>query len=53
MAICCMTRNSNWGSITTEGWSEEGGERDVQVGGDMGKPMVDSCLYLVGTNAIL
>ena len=26
-----------------EGWDGEGGERDVQVGGDMGKPMIDSC----------
>ena len=26
-----------------EGWDGEGGGRDVQVGGDMGKPMADSC----------
>ena len=25
-----------------EGWNGEGGERDIQVGGDMGKPMADS-----------
>ena len=31
---------------------EEGG-RDVQVGGDMGKPMADSCWCLVKTNATL
>ena len=26
-----------------EGWDGEGGGRDVQVKGDMGKPMPDSC----------
>ena len=31
----------------------EGGGKDVQVGVDMGKPMVDSCFSLVKTNAIL
>ena len=31
----------------------EGGGRDVQVGGDMGKPMADSCWCLAKTNAIL
>ena len=25
-----------------EGWDGEGGERDVQVGGDVGEPMTDS-----------
>ena len=25
-----------------EGWNGEGSERDIQVGGDMGKPMADS-----------
>ena len=34
-------------------WDGEGGERDAQVGGDMGKPMADSCWCLVGTNTIL
>ena len=33
------------------GWGGSG--RDVQVEGDMGKPMADSCLYLVETNTIL
>ena len=31
----------------------EGGGRDVQVGGDMGKPMTESCWCLVETNRIL
>ena len=26
-----------------EGWDGERGGRDVQVGGDMGKPMTDLC----------
>ena len=36
-----------------EGWDGEGGGRDVQVGGDMGKPMADSCRCSAETNAIL
>ena len=36
-----------------EGWNAKGGWRDVQVGGDMGKPMSDSCWYLVEINTIL
>ena len=36
-----------------EGWDAEGGGRDVQVGGDIGKPMADSCCCLVETKAIL
>ena len=36
-----------------EMWDGEGGGRDVQVGGDMGKPMADSCWYLMETNRIL
>ena len=30
-------------SNNIEGWDGEGGGRDVQVGGDMGQPMADSC----------
>ena len=26
-----------------EGWDGEGGEREVQEGGDIGIPMADSC----------
>ena len=36
-----------------DGWDGEGGGRDVQMGGDMGKPMADSCWCLIETNAIL
>ena len=36
-----------------EGWDGEGGGRDVQVGGHIGKPMVGSCWCLVETNTIL
>ena len=35
-----------------EGWDEEGSRRDVQVGGDMGKPMADSYWCVVETNAL-
>ena len=35
-----------------EGWDGEKGGRDVQAGGDMSKPMADSCC-LVETNIIL
>ena len=35
------------------GWDGEGGGRDVQVGGDTGKPMSDSHWCLVETNTIL
>ena len=45
---------SNWTELNNlEGWDGEGCWRDVQVGGDMGKPMADSCWCLVKTNAIL
>ena len=36
-----------------EGWDGEAGGRDVEVGGDMAKPMVNSCWCLVETSAIL
>ena len=36
-----------------EGWDGDGGGRDVQVEGDMGKSMADSHWYLVDTNAML
>ena len=36
-----------------EEWDGEGGGRDVQVGGDMDKPMAESRWCLVETNAIL
>ena len=36
-----------------EGWDGEGGGKDVQVGGDMGKPVADSCWRLVEINTIL
>ena len=50
--IC--TIDSQWGSAelrelkvglsnNLERWDGEGGGREVQVGGDMGKPMADSC----------
>ena len=35
-----------------EGWDGEGGRWDVQVGGDIGKPVADSYWYLVEANAI-
>ena len=43
MGICCMTQELKSGlSNNLEGWDGEGGKRDVQMGGDMGKPMADS-----------
>ena len=35
------------------GWDGAGGGRDVQVEGDMGKPMADWCWCLVETYTIL
>ena len=32
---------------------EEGGGKGVQVGGDRGKPMTDSCWFLVESNTML
>ena len=43
---------SNLGN-NIEGCDGVGGWRDVQVGEDIGKPVGDSCLYLVETNTIL
>ena len=49
-----MTRELKPGlSNNPEEWSEEGGGRDVHVGGDMDKFMADSCWCFVETNAIL
>ena len=43
MGICCMTQELKLGlSTNLEGWQGEGGGRDAQVGGDMGKPMAHS-----------
>ena len=43
-----MTQGTQTGlNNNLEGWDGEAGGRDVQEGGDMGKPMVDSCWYLV------
>ena len=36
-----------------EGWDGEGGGRDIQVGGDKGKPMADSCCCLLESTTIL
>ena len=35
------------------GWEVEGGGKDVQEGGDISRPMTDSCLCLAETNTIL
>jgi len=46
MGICCMTQRVQTklelGNYL-ERWDGEGGERDVPVGGDIGKSMADSC----------
>ena len=36
-----------------EGWDVEGEGKDVQEGGDIGRPMADSCWCLAETNTIL
>ena len=39
-----MTQGTQTGlSNNPEGWDGEGGGRNVQVGGDMGKPVSDLC----------
>ena len=40
-------------SNNLEGRDGRGGGKDVQVGGNMGEPMTDSCWCLVETNTIL
>ena len=35
--------NSNWGSVITEGWEWVGSGREIQEGGDICTPMVNSC----------
>ena len=43
MGICCMTQGTQTGAgQQPEGWDGKEGGRDVQVGGDMGKPKADS-----------
>jgi len=54
VGICCLTQGTHTGADNNlEGWDGEGGGRDVQVGGDMGKPMADLCRCLVETSAVL
>ena len=36
-----------------KGWDGVGGGREVQEGGDICIPMVDSCLYMAETNMLL
>ena len=36
--------------VNLEGWDEEGGGKQVQVEGDMGTPMADSCGWMDGRN---
>ena len=36
-----------------QGWNREGGRRDLHTGGNMGKPITDSCWCVVETNTIL
>ena len=36
-----------------EGWDGVGGNREVQEGGDICIPMVDSCSWMAETNTIL
>ena len=43
MGICCMTQETQTGSIHLEGWEGEGVGREVQKGGNICTPMADSC----------
>ena len=44
MGICCMAQGTQTKADNNlERGDGEGGGRDVQVGGDMGKPTADSC----------
>ena len=42
--LACLAKNPKLVLCDNlEGWNGEGGGRDVQLGGDMDKPMADSC----------
>ena len=45
MVICCMTQGTQKGALCNnlDGWNEEGCGREVEEGGDIGIPVVDSC----------
>ena len=54
MKTCCYDSELKPGlSNHLKEWDGERGGKDIQVGGDMGKPMADSGWCLVETNAIL
>ena len=49
-ALCTSGYRAVSSRNNLDGWSWEGGGRQVHVGGDMGKPMTDSCWSLLGTS---
>ena len=54
MGIFCMAKKLKPGlCINLEGWGWDGGGREVQKGGGICIPMVDSCLGLTENNKIL
>ena len=54
MGTCCMTQEiQTWLGNNLEVWDGKRGGKDFQMGGDMGKPMADSCSCLVEANPIL
>ena len=46
-------RKLKQGCVNLEGWDGEGDGREVQKGGDICKPMADSCWDLTENNKIL
>ena len=43
MEICCMAQETQTGAVSTWRGDAKGGGREVQEGGAMCVPMVDSC----------
>ena len=53
MEICCMTQGDQIRALWQLGWDGVGTEKEVQEGGDVCIPSVDSCWYMAETNTIL
>ena len=44
MGICCLAQETQTGALhQSRGWDGEGDGREVQKGGEICKPMADSC----------
>ena len=52
--MCCVIQGPQTGALwQAEGWNAEGDGTDVQEGGDVCVPMVDSCWYVTENHKIL